>query len=107
MKTLHLIAVVALLVLASCGSKQKRTKVPTPRIEKEITLPEEEEVIVEVIEELPDYAPLIFSVQLGIHPLQKNWVLYQNGSYMLFQDALGEEVLTEAANKRMLALVSP
>jgi hypothetical protein len=107
MKTLHLIAVVALLVLASCGSKQKRTKVPTPRVEKEITLPEEEEVIVEVIEELPDYAPLIFSVQLGIHPLQKNWVLYQNGSYMLFKDALGEEVLTEAANKRMLALVSP
>jgi hypothetical protein len=39
--------------------------------------------------------------------MQKNWVLYQNGSYMLFKDALGEDILTEAANKRMVALVSP
>lgn len=107
MKTMHLIAVLSFLLLASCGSKQKRTKAPTPKVEKEVTLPKEEEVIDEVIEELPDYAPLIFSVQLGIHPMQKNWVLYQNGSYLLFQDALGEEVLTEAANKRMAALVSP
>lgn len=106
MKTLHLIAAVAFILLASCGSKQKRPKAPTPKVEKVIPLPKEE-VIVEVVEELPDYAPLIFSVQLGIHPMQKNWVLYQNGTYMLFKNALGEEVLTEAANKRMVALVSP
>ena len=107
MKTMHLIAVVAFLLLASCGSKQKRTKAPRPKVEKVVPLPIEEEVMIEVIEELPDFAPLIFSVQLGIHPLQKNWVLYQNGSYMLFKDALGEDILTEAANKRMVALVTP
>lgn len=106
MKSTHIIACVALLLLASCGSKQTKPKVTIPDVVTETTTPKEEEVIVEVVE-LPDDAPLIFSVQLGIHPLQKNWVLYKNGSYMLFKDAKGKDVLTEAANKRMDALAVP
>ena len=106
MKSTHIIACAAFFLLVSCGSKQTKPKVTIPDVVTETTTPKEEEVIVEVVE-LPDYAPLIFSVQLGIHPLQKNWVLYQNGTYMFFKDALGEEILTEAAHKRITALESP
>lgn len=106
MKATQLIACTFLLLLASCGSKQTRPGKPS---EVETTADIPIDVVEEVVEKpnLPDFAPLIFSVQLGIHPSQKNWVLYKNGSYMLFKDPLGEDILTEAANKRLKALTSP
>lgn len=105
-KTTPIIACIILFLLVSCGSKQTKPKVTIPDVEIETSIPKEEETTV-AVPELPDYAPLIFSVQLGIHPLQKNWVLYKNGTYMLFKDALGEEVLTEAAHKRMAQIKNP
>ncbi len=41
------------------------------------------------------YAPLIFNVQLGIHPKQKNWVLFKHGTYIIFPNQT-----TEADAKR-------
>lgn len=36
------------------------------------------------------YAPLIFNVQLGIHPKQKNWVLFKHGTYVIFPNQTSE-----------------
>jgi len=45
------------------------------------------------------YKSLIFNVQLGINPKRKNWVLFQNGTYVVFPDGYTREQMKNAAIK--------
>ena len=53
---------------------------------------------------LNDLETLVFDVQLNINPRNKNWLVFQNGTYMLFKDPLGKDILLPAALKRLDAL---
>ncbi|WP_299683027.1 hypothetical protein [uncultured Dokdonia sp.] len=46
-----------------------------------------------------DYKSLIFNVQLGINPDRKNWVLFKNGTYMVFPNNTAEKDARRAAKK--------
>ncbi len=45
------------------------------------------------------YKSLIFNVQLGINPKRKNWVLFQNGTYIVFPDGYTKDQMKNAAIK--------
>jgi len=45
------------------------------------------------------YKSLIFNVQLGINPSRKNWVLFQNGTYVIFPDGYTSAQMKNAAIK--------
>ncbi|WP_299767594.1 hypothetical protein [uncultured Dokdonia sp.] len=46
-----------------------------------------------------DYKSLIFNVQLGVNPDRKNWVLFKNGTYMVFPNNTAEKDARRAAKK--------
>ncbi len=46
-----------------------------------------------------DYKSLIFNVQLGINPSKKNWVLFKNGTYLIFPNKTAEKDAIRAAKK--------
>jgi hypothetical protein len=48
-----------------------------------------------------DYKALTFNVQLGINPDRKNWVLFKNGTYMIFPNNTAEKDAIRAAKKLM------
>ncbi|MFC4632933.1 hypothetical protein ACFO3O_03385 [Dokdonia ponticola] len=48
-----------------------------------------------------DYKSLIFNVQLGINPDRKNWVLFKNGTYLIFPNNTAERDAIRAAKKLM------
>ena len=45
------------------------------------------------------YKSLIFNVELGINPSRKNWVLFKNGTYVIFPDGYTREQMKNAAIK--------
>lgn len=45
------------------------------------------------------YKSLIFNVQLGITPKRKNWVLFENGTYVIFPDGYTKDQMKNAAIK--------
>lgn len=110
-KHLVLACITSAFLCMSCGKKQATTSgsLPEPprQIEVRDTVVLMDSILVDTAP-LPDFAPLIFSVQLGIHPSQQNWVLYQYGSYMLYNTPLSEAELIKRSNKRLkAALVTP
>ncbi len=55
-----------------------------------------------VVNEKPeDYKSLVFNVQLGINPDRKNWVLFKNGTYLIFPNNTAEKDAIRAAKKLM------
>lgn len=80
----------AILLLVSCDSTQSKTK-PAPTSEPVIVIdatPEPLKELPEVSTEKEDapepYKKLIFNTKLSISSTQPNWVLFSNGTYILF-----------------------
>lgn len=110
-KTLFAGLLISLLFAVGCGKKQTAPTTETPeppqQIELRDTLVTQDSIVVDTAP-LPDFAPLIFSVQLGIHPKQQNWVLYEYGTYMLYNAPMSEAALIKKSNARLkAALVTP
>ncbi|MFT5890027.1 MAG: hypothetical protein ACI9Y7_000115 [Dokdonia sp.] len=71
---------------------------PPPPVVKEIPKPIKKKP--KVANKKPDnYKPLIFNVQLGINPDRKNWLLFKNGTYMIFPNNTAEKDAIRAAKK--------
>ena len=104
MRTIQYSYFIMFMLLIGCGSKQTqpaKAEEPVPIVVVENTTP-----IEETIEEKEDFTALVFNVKLGVSALRPNWVLYQNGCYMLFKDPLDDATLSKAANDRILVLDS-
>lgn len=72
---------------------------PTPVVKK---VPKPVAKKKKVVNKKPeDYKSLIFNVQLGIHPDRKNWVLFKNGTYLIFPNSTAEKDAIRAAKKLM------
>jgi len=90
----------AVLIL-SC----KSTDANTPTVVIDASEQKEEEIITVVATEDLDLAEkkaiekTIFNVQLGIHPTQKNWVLFENGSYLIFPKKTSDDDMRLSAIK--------
>ena len=90
---------ITMILIVSCVSKKPNT--PTQSEQPKETTTETPVDFDSIVLDEVDKEPLIFSVQLGISPQRPNWILFENGSYMLFKDALGKDVLIPAAKKRL------
>lgn len=70
---------------------------PTPEVVKETPPPIKKKKIVKKKKE--DYKSLIFNVQLGINAGKDNWVLFKNGTYLIFPNNTAEKDAIRAAKK--------
>lgn len=71
---------------------------PTPEVVKETPPPPVKKKKV-VKKKKEDYKSLIFNVQLGINPGKDNWVLFKNGTYLIFPNNTAEKDAIRAAKK--------
>ncbi len=71
---------------------------PPPEVIKETPPPVKKKKKV-VAKKREDYKSLIFNVQLGINPGKKNWVLFKNGTYLVFPNNTAEKDAVRAAKK--------
>ena len=110
-KHLFLGSLTTVILCVSCGEKQATAPGALPEPPQQIEVRDSVMLMDSILIDtapLPDFAPLIFSVQLGIHPKQQNWVLYQYGTYMLYKNPLSEAELIKRSNNRLkAALVTP
>lgn len=100
------------VIIIGCSNTKKTTsttprEVPKP---KETTntatnKPVEDKEEIKDESTTPNYKPLIFNVKLNISPTRPNWVLFENGTYMLFKNPLGAAVLVPEAEKRLNDLI--
>ncbi len=75
---------------------------PPPVVKKEIKKPAAKKKKTNIVnKKREDYKSLIFNVQLGIHPDRKNWVLFKNGTYLMFPNNTAEKDAVRAAKKLM------
>jgi hypothetical protein len=102
MKTL--IYYLIILVLVACKSNTTTSRPENQNIPVVVTdvpaVKEEPEVLEEpVIEKpaAPDYKVLKFNVAIGISPSKPDWVLYKNGSYIIFPSGYTDTQMTTAA----------
>lgn len=73
---------------------------PTPPVVEEKPKPVTKKRKPKVANKKPkDYKSLTFNVQLGINPNRKNWVLFKNGTYMIFPNNTAEKDAIRAAKK--------
>lgn len=73
---------------------------PAPPIVKETPKPIIKKK--KVVNKKPDdYKSLVFNVQLGINPKRKNWVVFKNGTYLIFPNNTAEKDAIRAAKKLM------
>lgn len=101
MKILFLLLSMSLLVVKGCGDTTSATKTTTPT-PAEV---QPEPVVVEdpVIEEtktaveISPYKSLIFNTTLNISPSQPDWVLFENGTYILLPSNLSIEQMKKNA----------
>lgn len=71
-----------------------------PPVVKEIPKPVVKKKKKKVVNKKPDdYKSLIFNVQLGIHPDRKNWIVFKNGTYLVFPNNTAEKDAIRAAKK--------
>lgn len=92
----------SLLVVKGCGDTTSTTKKSTTPAQAKV---QPEPVVVEepVIEEtktaveISPYKSLIFNTTLNISPSQSDWVLFENGTYILLPSNLGEEQMKKNA----------
>ena len=76
------------------------TPPPPPPVVKETPKPVVKKK--KVVNKKPeDYKSLVFNVQLGINPDRKNWVLFKNGTYLIFPNNTAEKDAIRAAKKLM------
>ena len=102
MKTLFLLLSMSLLVVKGCGDTTSTAIKPTPPVQPE-TQPES--VVVEETEieetktavEISPYKSLIFNTTLNINPSQADWVLFENGTYILLPSNLSVEQMKKNA----------
>ncbi|MEP0262857.1 hypothetical protein [Dokdonia sp.] len=73
---------------------------PVPEVIKKTPPPVKKKVVTKKRE---DYKSLIFNVQLGINPGKKNWVLFKNGTYLVFPNNTAEKDAVRAAKKILSA----
>lgn len=75
---------------------------PAPEVIKETPPPVKKRKKKKVANKKPeDYKSLIFNVQLGINPDRKNWVVFKNGTYLVFPNNTAEKDAIRAAKKLM------
>lgn len=88
MKKIYLLALITIICI-SCNSrpatKPITTTTPVPETQQE-TIPKEEPVIPEEPEVAEDFTALQFNVALGISPQRPRWVLFKNGTYVIFPE---------------------
>lgn len=72
------------------------TKPPVKEVKKTVVKKKKTKVVNKKRE---DYKSLIFNAQLGINPDRKNWVLFRNGTYMVFPNNTAEKDARRAAKK--------
>lgn len=100
MKIFFLLLSTSLLLAKGCGDTTTTTPKPSAPIQVE-TQPEpvaEEPEVVEStkIEESP-YKSMIFNTKLSISPTQPNWVLFENGTYIILPANIDEEQMKKNA----------
>lgn len=100
MKILFLLLSTSLFLLKGCGDTTSVTTKPAPPVQAEVQpqpvveQPEIEET--KTVEESP-YKSLIFNAKLSINPSQPNWVLFENGTYILLPSNLTVEQMKKNA----------
>lgn len=104
---LIIVSTTALLLFLGCGSNNAPEKKPVEAAPIEEITPIIEEVE-EIAEEVPkkDYSSLIFSVQLGISRQRPDWVLFENGTYILFQKKGSDVEMTANAKDILRKMVN-
>lgn len=96
---LALLFLSSLLLIGGCESSKPKSVI-APKEEAPIVIIEAQpEPLKEVVKEenLELYKKLIFNTKLSISPQQPNWVLFSNGTYILFPKGMSKDDMRQTA----------
>lgn len=87
----------SLLLMSGCESKKPAG--PNPNLEPKIIIDAEPEPLKEIVEEenLEEFKSLIFNTKMSISAKRPDWVLFSNGTYILFPKGTSEDDMRQSA----------
>ena len=96
--TLFLLASCFLLI-GGCESTKSTPKETTKPATPVVVIEAEPEPLKEVVEDenVDVYKNLIFNTKLGVSPKRPNWVLFSNGTYIIFPTGTSKEDMHKSA----------
>lgn len=100
MKTaVHSLILITSTLLMGCNNS-KSVSTPARSADPVVIIAAQPEPLKEVIAEAtPDaYKTLIFNTKLSVNPKQPNWVLFSNGTYILFPKGTRSEEMRKSAS---------
>lgn len=99
MKTTRNFFIAIILTLSYGCDNSKTVSKKTPPSSPVIIIDAEPEPLKEVTskDNLEIYKRLIFNTKLSINPKQPNWVLFSNGTYILFSNGISNDSMRQSA----------
>ncbi len=100
MRSCLLLLLSCFFLLGGCVSNESTTT-STPQPKEIKTAPAPLETIEEALDEanLEEYKSLTFNVKMGVSPSQPDWVLFSNGTYIIFPRGTSDREMRKAAKK--------
>lgn len=99
MKITLLLLVSCILLIGGCESTQSKSNPVINNTAPVIVIEAQPEPLREVLENenLAAYKKLIFNTKLSVSPKQPNWVLFSNGTYILFPKGTSEDDMRQTS----------